>query len=59
MGDNYTMTDEVTLIITRWIYKVKVEALGEVLRFKARVVAKVKKQLEHVDFFDTFALVLK
>jgi hypothetical protein len=40
---------------SRWIYKLKRDALGHIYRFKARVVAKGFRQVEGVYVFQTFA----
>lgn len=43
----------------KWLYKVKYHPIGQVDRYKARLVAKYFTQNEGLDFFDTFAHVAK
>ena len=40
---------------TKWIFKTKVNAAGEVVRYKARLVVQGFTQQEGVDYFDTYA----
>ena len=39
----------------KWVYKVKLEPSGQVDQYKARYVAKGFKQVEGMDYFETFA----
>jgi hypothetical protein len=47
------------VIGSRWCYKTKTNEIGEVLRYKARVVAKGYNQQQGIDFFETYAPVLR
>nr|GFB25275.1 retrovirus-related Pol polyprotein from transposon TNT 1-94 [Tanacetum cinerariifolium] len=45
------------VIILKWIYKVKLDELGGILKNKARLVAQGYRQEEGIDFEESFALV--
>jgi len=47
------------LIGCRWVFAKKLNSNGEVKRFKARLVAKGYKQIAEVDYYDTFAAVMR
>ncbi|GJV64156.1 putative ribonuclease H-like domain-containing protein [Tanacetum coccineum] len=49
--------DHVMTITLKWIYKVKLDELGGVLKNKARLVAKGYHQEEGIDFEESFTLV--
>nr|GFB79101.1 retrovirus-related Pol polyprotein from transposon TNT 1-94 [Tanacetum cinerariifolium] len=49
--------DKVMVITLRWIYKVKIDELGGILKNKARLVARGYLQEEGIDFEESFALV--
>ena len=43
----------------KWVFRTKRDALGQVVRYKARLVAKRYSQVEGIDFNETFAPVAK
>ncbi|GJR89536.1 retrovirus-related pol polyprotein from transposon TNT 1-94 [Tanacetum coccineum] len=47
--------DKVIVITLKWIYKVKLDELGEILKNKARLVARGYRQEEVIDFEESFA----
>ncbi|GKE45638.1 retrovirus-related pol polyprotein from transposon TNT 1-94, partial [Tanacetum coccineum] len=51
--------DCVMIITLRWIYKVKLDDLGGVLKNKARLVARGYRQKEGIDFEESFAPVAR
>ncbi|GJR32912.1 retrovirus-related pol polyprotein from transposon TNT 1-94 [Tanacetum coccineum] len=51
--------DRVKIITLKWIYKVKLDELGGVLKNKARLVARGYRQEEGIDFEESFALVAR
>ncbi|GKD16374.1 retrovirus-related pol polyprotein from transposon TNT 1-94 [Tanacetum coccineum] len=51
--------DNVFLIKLKWIYKVKTDESGGVLKNKARLVAQGFRQEEGIDFKESFALVAR
>lgn len=44
---------------SKWIYKIKYQANGEVERFKAKIVAQDYNQKEDLDYHDTFSPIVK
>ncbi|GKB50917.1 retrovirus-related pol polyprotein from transposon TNT 1-94 [Tanacetum coccineum] len=46
--------DRVMIITLKWIYKVKLDELGGVLKNKARLVARGYRQEEGIDFEESF-----
>nr|GEU89672.1 retrovirus-related Pol polyprotein from transposon TNT 1-94 [Tanacetum cinerariifolium] len=50
---------KVMAITLKWIYKVKLDELGGILKHKARLVARGYRQEEGIDFEDSFALVAR
>nr|GEZ66690.1 hypothetical protein [Tanacetum cinerariifolium] len=51
--------DQVMVITLKWIYKVKHDELGGILKNKARLVARGYRQEEGIDFEESFASVSK
>nr|GEW31831.1 retrovirus-related Pol polyprotein from transposon TNT 1-94 [Tanacetum cinerariifolium] len=47
--------DKVMVINLKWIYKVKLDELGGILKNKARLVARCYRQEEGIDFEESFA----
>ncbi|GKE85404.1 retrovirus-related pol polyprotein from transposon TNT 1-94, partial [Tanacetum coccineum] len=52
-------SDKVMVITLKWIYKVKLDELGGILKNKARVVARGYRQEEGIDFGESFAPVAR
>nr|GEV85555.1 retrovirus-related Pol polyprotein from transposon TNT 1-94 [Tanacetum cinerariifolium] len=52
-------TDKVMVITLKWIYKVKLDELGEILKNKARLVAHGYRQEEEITFEESFAPVAR
>ncbi|GJR32167.1 retrovirus-related pol polyprotein from transposon TNT 1-94 [Tanacetum coccineum] len=51
--------DCVMIITLKWIYKVKLDEYGDVLKNKAQLVAKGYRQEEGIDFEESFSLVAR
>nr|GFB62350.1 retrovirus-related Pol polyprotein from transposon TNT 1-94 [Tanacetum cinerariifolium] len=51
--------DQVMVITLKWIYKVKLDELGGILKNKARLVARGYRQEEGIDFVESFAPVAR
>ncbi|GKF97906.1 retrovirus-related pol polyprotein from transposon TNT 1-94 [Tanacetum coccineum] len=51
--------DSAMIIALKWIYKVKLDEYGDVLKNKARIVAKGFRQEEGLDFKESFAPVAR
>ncbi|GKD27762.1 putative ribonuclease H-like domain-containing protein [Tanacetum coccineum] len=51
--------DKVMVITLKWIYKVKLDEIGGILKNKARLVARGYRQEERIDFEESFALVAR
>ncbi|GKD40254.1 retrovirus-related pol polyprotein from transposon TNT 1-94, partial [Tanacetum coccineum] len=51
--------DKVMVITLKWIYKVKLDELGGILKNKARLVARGYLQEEGINFEESFALVVR
>ncbi|GJU01029.1 retrovirus-related pol polyprotein from transposon TNT 1-94 [Tanacetum coccineum] len=51
--------DKVMVITLKWIYKVKLDELGGILKNKARLVSRGYRQEEGIDFEESFAPVAK
>nr|GEY65322.1 hypothetical protein [Tanacetum cinerariifolium] len=51
--------DKVMVITLKWIYKVKLDELGGILKNKARLVSRGYRQEEGINFEESFALVAR
>nr|GEU80363.1 hypothetical protein [Tanacetum cinerariifolium] len=51
--------DKVMVITLKWIYKVKLDELGGILKNKARLVARGYRQEERIDFEESFSPVAR
>nr|GEX00778.1 hypothetical protein [Tanacetum cinerariifolium] len=51
--------DKVMVITLKWIYKVKLDELGGILKIKARLVARGYRQEEGIDFEESFSPVAR
>jgi Reverse transcriptase (RNA-dependent DNA polymerase) len=49
----------VNILSNRWVFKRKIDANGNVIKYKARLVVKGFKQIHGKDFHETFAPVMK
>ena len=49
----------VNIVGSKWVFKAKKDAAGNVIHYKARLVAQGFSQVPGVDYFDTFAPVAK
>ncbi|GJT71910.1 retrovirus-related pol polyprotein from transposon TNT 1-94 [Tanacetum coccineum] len=57
--DALTQAYKVMVITLKWIYKVKLDEMGGILKNKARFVARGYHQEEGIDFEESFALVAR
>nr|GEX04272.1 hypothetical protein [Tanacetum cinerariifolium] len=51
--------DKVMVITLKWIYKVKLDELGGILKNKARLVALAYRQKKGIDFEESFAMIAR
>ncbi|GKA84785.1 retrovirus-related pol polyprotein from transposon TNT 1-94 [Tanacetum coccineum] len=51
--------DKVMIITLKWIYKVKLDEMGRILKNKARLVARGYRQKEGIDFEESFTLMAR
>ncbi|OAE20919.1 hypothetical protein AXG93_3256s1660 [Marchantia polymorpha subsp. ruderalis] len=59
MWELSTLSESRKSVGCKWVFGTKHNALGNIIRYKARLVAKVYFQVAEVDFDDIFALVAK
>src|SRR6195952_4216580 len=64
IGDTRTWKEVVTppgrrLVGSKWVYKTKRDASGNIAKFKARIVAQGFSQIEGIDYDDTFSPVAR
>ncbi|GKV46780.1 hypothetical protein SLEP1_g53748 [Rubroshorea leprosula] len=52
-------TKDMNVIGSKWVFKTKLKSNGSLDRLKARIVAKGFHQIDGVDVFETFSLVIK
>nr|GEV12314.1 retrovirus-related Pol polyprotein from transposon TNT 1-94 [Tanacetum cinerariifolium] len=57
--NNDPFFDKVMVITLKWIYKVKLDELGGILKNKARLVARGYRHKEEIDFEESFAPVAR
>ncbi|GJR05492.1 retrovirus-related pol polyprotein from transposon TNT 1-94 [Tanacetum coccineum] len=58
-GGTCSISDKAFVISLKWIYKVKLDELGGILKNKARLVARGYRQEEGIDFEESFAPVAR
>ena len=51
--------ENVNIVGSKWVYKVKKDAAGNIVHYKAQLVAQGFSQVPGIDYFDMFAPVAK
>lgn len=57
-GERWELVDlpsSANIVGSKWVFRAKKDAAGNVVRYKARLVAQGFSQVEGIDYFDTFA----
>jgi len=51
--------ENVNIVRSKWVYKAKKDAVGNIVCYKAQLIAQGFSQVPGIDYFDTFAPVAK
>ena len=53
------MLKDANVVASKWVFQAKKDAAGNMVRYKARLVAQGFSQIPGVNYFDTFAPVAR